>query len=80
MKKKTENLGDLLNTLALRIARDAGGEDVTLGERLDAIKTLSPYYLGTVRTKVRHSEEDEETTFNAFRAKITAASQEEDKA
>jgi hypothetical protein len=64
---------DDMDQLAAEIASRAGQAHVALGDKLDAFKTLMPYYAIQMKHKGASSEDPPDLpTFESFQAKIHA--------
>ena len=48
-----------IERLALTIAREAGKDDIKLDQKLEALKTLAPYYAALKKGERKEPEDDE---------------------
>lgn len=63
---------DAMDKLAAEIATAASGEDINLGDKIDAFKALVPYYAQQMKHKVSDND-DSEDDFASFQSRIHAS-------
>lgn len=77
MSKNQQSLREKLETAAARILDESTSADSTFMQRLEAFKAVTQFHLGTSKLKGGAPDDDEgpkaETSFNAIRSKIEAA-------
>ena len=62
-----------MDNLAASLAKDANMAEKNFGDRLDAFKTLMPYYALLFKNKAKDSDNDEDLpNFDNFNTKIHA--------
>lgn len=55
-----------MDNLATEIAKEARMDSVALGDRIDAFKALTPYYLWTLKNKGKDEGDNETPSFDDF--------------
>jgi hypothetical protein len=61
-----------MDKLAAQIALDMQGDSIAMGDRIDAFKALTPYYVWQMKNKGRDEPEDDLPTFDNFQKNIHA--------
>ena len=76
---KQQSLREKLETAAARILDESTSADSTFMQRLEAFKAVTQFHLGTSKLKGGQDGDDDspraETSFNAIRSKIEAATE-----
>lgn len=62
-----------IEELAEKVAKDAVKPERTLQERIDALKSLTPYYTALKKAELAAPEESDEPTIEALRAQMDEA-------
>ncbi len=68
---------DEMDQLAAEIAKEARADSIALGDRIDAFKALTPYYVWTMKNKGRDEPTDDLPNFDNFTANIHATEEED---
>ena len=63
---------DEMDRLAAQIAKDVQADAIALGDRIDAFKALTPYYVWQMKNKGVEADKDDLPNFDNFTANIHA--------